>query len=329
MRNFLMQLLFLISFFVNSQEIFDYEKKINEPENYNFIEYEVLNTESKIALFGTLIAPKREYDKIVLIIPGSGRDTRHSHYYLAENLLKSNIAVFRFDERGIGKSEGEYSELASDLSKDLYYFLQKLQSIYSDKKIGIIGHSIGGIAALENSKSGLKCDYLILIETPVIKNGQFILNQLEEDYENSLPSKIRKNKSKEQVLVFLNDYFDLIAKNEAKNKIKKFIKDRGFNSKFIFLMEDDFLVEMLKMNLEKNVKSIQIPLLYLTGTSDKIINHTKEVALINSFNNSNCEVKIYDQLNHWLTKKGAKIGTSLYLMDQEPLNDIISWIEIK
>ena len=46
----------------------------------------------------------------------------------------------------------------------------------------------------------------MLIETPIIKNGAFILNQFKMDYVNSLPEKMRKGKTKNETLTFLEEY---------------------------------------------------------------------------------------------------------------------------
>ncbi len=44
-------------------------------------------------------------------------DSRHSHYLLTQELLKNNIAVFRYDERGVGKSDGKFSTVTYGISK--------------------------------------------------------------------------------------------------------------------------------------------------------------------------------------------------------------------
>lgn len=108
MKNTLLLITIFFSFSANSQNVFEYEKEINNNEDYDFKEINFLNHDDNITISGTLIEPKLDYDKIIIIVPGSGKDTRNSHYVLAEALLKNNIAVFRFDERGIGKSQGNY-----------------------------------------------------------------------------------------------------------------------------------------------------------------------------------------------------------------------------
>lgn len=323
-------IIFLIcAFLVNAQDIFKYEKEINDAELYDFEEMDFQNLDEKIKLSGTLIKPKLDFDKIVIIVPGSGKDTRHSHYILAEELLKKNIAVYRFDERGVGKSEGKYSELAKDLSNDLNFAFKDLQKKYSTKKIGIIGHSLGGVATLEIIEKKCNPDFIVFIETPVIKNGAFVMNQFKMNYENSLPQFMREGKTKEEILTFMEGYFEVIKNNtpnSLEKEAKKYIKDKGFNKRFIALLNDTFLMEMIALNLEETYKTTSIKSLYLTGTKDGIINHKEEVNLVESFKNPNIEIKIFEGLNHYLTDRNGAVGSSLYQMDKEPLKVIIDWI---
>jgi len=328
-----MRFLFIIfltlqSFAAISQEIFSYERKIDTLKLYNHQEYKFLNDADKINLSGTLIAPRTEYSKVAIIIPGSGKDTRYSHFILAEKLLEAGVAVFRFDERGAGKSEGKYSELASDLSMDLKYCYDGLLHELPDKKIGFIGHSLGGMAALQAVKNLCDPNFLVLIETPIIKNGSFILNQIEMDYDNALPEVIRKGKSKAEILTFLKSYFATISNNplEKRTYFKQYIKNKNFNSKFIALMDDMFLMEMLRISQEDILKGYSGPTLYVSGTKNKVINHLQEIELVASFKSPNIVIKTYEGLNHWLTDRNAVVGSSLYQMDEEPLREIIMWI---
>ncbi|CAM4298635.1 alpha/beta hydrolase [Flavobacterium terrigena] len=324
-------ILFICTFLVNAQDIFKYEKEINDTAQYDFEEIDFQNLDEKIKLSGTLIKPRLDFDKIVIIVPGSGKDTRNSHYILAEELLKNNIAVYRFDERGVGKSEGKYSELAKDLSNDLNCAFKDLQKKYSTKKIGVIGHSLGGVATLGIMEKKCNPDFVVFIESPVGKNGAFVLNQIEMNYETSLPQFMREGKTKEEVMAFLEGYFELVRnfnqKPTLEKEVKKYIKEKGFNKRFIALLNDAFLMEMVTVNLEDTIKNTTIKSLYLIGTLDKFINHKEETNTVESFKNSNIETKIFEGLNHYLTDRNGAVGSSLYQMDGEALKFIINWIK--
>ena len=43
--------------------------------------------------------------------------------------LKNNIGVYRFDERGVGKSEGKFTKSIDHLSYDLAYAIMHLKSL--------------------------------------------------------------------------------------------------------------------------------------------------------------------------------------------------------
>ena len=162
-----------------AQKSYDFGKEIQNAEQYNFEEINFIDSEDNTKLSGTLISPKTEYSKIVVIVPGSGNDTRNSHYILAEELLKNGIAVYRFDDRGVGKSGGEVNFSVDQIIKDLYYALDNIQKndSLSKKEIGVLGHSLGGIATIDAYQEGLKIDFLILMATPIEKFRKF--NQLQ------------------------------------------------------------------------------------------------------------------------------------------------------
>ena len=326
-------LFLLISLIGNAQNIFKYEKEIKHKKEYNFIEIEFFNSIDEIKLSGTLIEPKKDYDKIVVIIPGSTEDTRHSHFILAEELLKNGIAVYRFDERGIAKSEGSYTDSATKLSQDLSSLFKKLKISYKDKKIGFVGHSRGGMASLEMIQSGLNPAFLILIGTPVLKNGNYILNRIEKDIQNN-PSIIEKGKTEKESIELFRDMFKILADNsnsrDIKEQTKELLDKKGFNRKYLkFLkdfLSDDVFMELVRKDYETVIRNLSIPTLYFVGSDDAILNAKLESDYIKSFKNEFIEVKIFEDLNHYLTEKNAPVGTSLYKMDKAPLNKIISWI---
>jgi hypothetical protein len=140
------------------------EVKINRPQEpkppfpYKAEEVSYENTIQKIKLSGTLTLPdSRGQFPAVILITGSGPENRdeailgHKPFLvIADYLTRRGIAVLRVDDRGIGGSTGStMNSTTADFSTDVLAginFLKKRSDINSHK-IGLIGHSEGGIIA--------------------------------------------------------------------------------------------------------------------------------------------------------------------------------------
>lgn len=132
-----------------------------EPKKpYPYLEEEVFyeNKEAKITLAGTLTLPSKEGNfPVVLLITGSGPQDRNEtiaghrpFLVLTDYLTRQGIAVLRVDDRGVGRSTGDFSkatseDFASDVLTGIEYL--KTRKEINSKKIGLIGHSEGGVIA--------------------------------------------------------------------------------------------------------------------------------------------------------------------------------------
>jgi pimeloyl-ACP methyl ester carboxylesterase len=136
-------------------------KRPQEPKKpYPYHEEDVTfeNTSAKIKLAGTFTKPKEGGPfTAVVLVTGSGPQDRdesllgHKPFLvLADHLTRKGIAVLRFDDRGVGKSEGKHSTATSaDFATDAYAAVQylKTRNDVDAKRIGIAGHSEGGLIA--------------------------------------------------------------------------------------------------------------------------------------------------------------------------------------
>lgn len=136
-------------------------RRPQEPQKpYPYDEEEVAyeNTRAGIKLAGTLTLPRTEPPfPVVLLITGSGPQDRNETVFghrlflvLADYLTRRGVAVLRVDDRGVGGSTGNISQATSeDLSEDVLAgieYLKRREEI-DPRKIGLIGHSEGGIIA--------------------------------------------------------------------------------------------------------------------------------------------------------------------------------------
>src|SRR6185503_7106932 len=101
-------------------------------------------------LFGILHRPSHQMAPAVIIIHGFASHkvgTNRSWVLLAEALREAGIAVLRFDQRGFGDSEGDFSKLAiSDMLQDIQVALHYMRGLemIDKERIALFGSSFGG-----------------------------------------------------------------------------------------------------------------------------------------------------------------------------------------
>ncbi|MFK8138079.1 MAG: lysophospholipase [Bdellovibrionales bacterium] len=89
---------------------------------------------------------KSDADKIVVVTHGiSEHSEAYSHF--AKGMLSKNLDIYAWDLRGHGRSEGKRGVVASfdDYVEDLEIFVKYLKATYPNKKIFLLGHSMGGL----------------------------------------------------------------------------------------------------------------------------------------------------------------------------------------
>ena len=119
------------------------------------------NPTDKSKLGGTLTIPRssdaNKRHPAVLLITGSGPQDRdetifgHKPFFvIADRLTRDGFVVLRVDDRGVGKSTGKLKQATEELfATDVaagVAFLKK-QAEVDPKKVGLLGHSEGGIIA--------------------------------------------------------------------------------------------------------------------------------------------------------------------------------------
>lgn len=129
------------------------------PSPYRAVEVSYPNPQAKgVTLSGTLTVPDGAGAfPVVLLISGSGAQDRdetimaHKPFaVLADYLARRKIASLRFDDRGVGKSSGNFAtattdDFAGDVRAGVAFL--RGRSEVDAKRIGLIGHSEGGVIA--------------------------------------------------------------------------------------------------------------------------------------------------------------------------------------
>ena len=155
-------------------------------------EIEVFNERDSLTLAGTLRAPDSVGEfPLAIFISGSGPQDRFStmgkhrpFLRIANKLLEIGVATLYFDDRGTGQSSGH--RLANTMEAEMtdhQLIWDAVPEIVSDsaiqfESVGLIGHSLGGMIAMELSRTN-PIDFMVLLATHYEKGTEMMLKQKE------------------------------------------------------------------------------------------------------------------------------------------------------
>lgn len=111
---------------------------------------------------------------------------------VANDLVRRGIAVFRYDDRGVGKSTGEGEDIRL-LTQDVTCILNHLKKNPAIGKIGFCGHSLGAEVALHATADGAPADFLILLSAPFVTGKDIMMAQAQEMPDMYRSSKTQSN----------------------------------------------------------------------------------------------------------------------------------------
>jgi pimeloyl-ACP methyl ester carboxylesterase len=160
---------------------------------FPYEEHEVVfeNIPAGIQLAGTLTIPEGSGPFPVLVtISGSGSQDRNSTLFghkpfwvLSDYLARLGMAVLRYDDRGVGGStnaetEATTADLAGDVSAAVSFLLDHPD--IDPNRIGLIGHSEGGIIAPMVATEIENIALIVLLAGPGLPGSQILLDQNED-----------------------------------------------------------------------------------------------------------------------------------------------------
>jgi pimeloyl-ACP methyl ester carboxylesterase len=161
------------------------------PFPYRSQDIKFSNKKAGIELAGTLTIPEGDGPfPAVILITGSGTQNRdeeimgHKPFLvIADHLTRNGIAVLRYDDRGIGQSQGTPLNMTSaDFAGDAeaaFIYLRNRNDIDS-LWIGLAGHSEGGLIASIVASENPEIAFLISLAGPGVPGDQ-VMNRQNRD----------------------------------------------------------------------------------------------------------------------------------------------------
>jgi len=158
------------------------------PFPYEERQVEYVNPADGARLAGTLTVPPGDGPfPVVMLITGSGPQDRdetimgHKPFaVLAHHLTSAGVAVLRSDDRGTGKSTGSMEVSSDVLAADVLAGIEmlKTQDKIDEERIGLIGHSEGGIIAPMVAAESPDVDFIVLLAAPAFPGRDIMIRQL-------------------------------------------------------------------------------------------------------------------------------------------------------
>ncbi len=242
-----------------------------------------------------------ENPRAVLLICHGLCEHLNRYDYLTEKLNEKSISVYRYDQRGHGKSKGKdvYFNDYKEMAKDANFFFEMAERENPNKDIFVLGHSMGGeTAALFTTIYPRKAKGVILSGALTRYNAKLfpveLLDAADEFYfENALGDGVCSDES--VVQKYIAD--PLVRKLISVKLVKEVIKGTEF--------------------LKRNAKEFIAPTLILHGADDGLVSEKDSRDLFGEISSKDKGLIIYPKLFHEILNEPVK---------DKIIAEIIEWI---
>lgn len=326
-----------------------------KPYPYSSEEVTFENSKAGITLAGTLTLPKKEgLFPVVILVSGSGPQNRdeellgHKPFLvLSDYLTRNGIAVLRYDDRGVGASKGVFStgttaDFSSDAAAAVTYLSTRKD--INQKKIGIVGHSEGGIIApivASTSKNvafivllagtGLQGDVLLLLQKALIERAEGVTEAQIEEGQNinkGAFTLVKKATTTEQLKTDLALYF--------KQNMKGALDNENLQSQ-VDQITSNWMQYFIKFDPTTALKKVKCPVLAINGAKDLQVppaeNLTAIKAALTKGGNKKVTTIILPNLNHLFqectTGAPSEYATIEQTFSPSAMDTVLKWIQLQ
>lgn len=250
----------------------------------------------------------KEPKAVIIIVHGFAEHLgRYEH--VKDKLYESGFAVYRYDLRGHGLTEGEkgYIDSFVEFIEDTDQLVNLVKSDLPRLPIYMLGHSMGGLITFSY---GLKYNEKL--------KGQIL--------SGAAIKRVPKVEGIKGGLIQLLNFFvpKMRVKNELSEDIctdKKVVEDYDNDELILKDATLNFYAQFLLKGtkfVKNNIQNYNYPCLIIHGEKDKIVPKESSIYMYNNISSKDKEIKIYEGLYHEIMNEVEK---------DMIVRDIINWIE--
>ena len=307
--------------------------------------------EAGVNLAGTLTWPRGPGPfKTVVLITGSGPQNRNEELLnhrpflvLTDALARANIAVLRYDDRGVGESTGDFEaattfDFVADARGAVRYL--RSQTEFEVGQIGLVGHSEGGLIAPLAAEGTPDVGFLVLLAGPGV-DGRTVLVSQSRAIGAANGANAAELDAREALEQELYDCFGdpTDALSTLDTCLREQLQNAGVAGEelasTLARLETPWMRQFVVYDPAPVLRRTQLPVLALNGSLDlQVLASLNVPALEQAFReggNANTAVEELPGLNHLFqhasTGSPEEYGTIHETMAQEVLTKIGDWIE--
>lgn len=287
------------------------------PFDYRIEEVRFTNAKEGNTLTGTLTIPEGDGSfPAMVLVSGSGQQNRDEElmnhrpfWVIADYLTRNGIAVLRYDDRGVGGSEGEVLNATSmDFSYDAeaaFDYLRSRKEINA-VQIGILGHSEGGIINFMVSARRPEVAFLVSLAGSAVDGIQLLKAQQ--------AAILRASGMTEEAIQFSGNanaqMFDIIAASsdriEADSLLRQLLKGWGYSEELteqtVGELASPWMYYFLKYDPTEAIVKTNCPALLLNGSKDLQVVASQNLPayekIISEYGKANMTLHEMPDLNH-------------------------------
>jgi pimeloyl-ACP methyl ester carboxylesterase len=315
------------------------------------------NKGAGVTLAGTLtLPPGKGAFPVVILITGSGPQNRdeellgHKPFLvIADALTRRGVAVLRYDDRGTAQSTGDFAkatsaDFATDVEAAVAYL--KTRKEISAHRIGLIGHSEGGLIAPMVAARSKDIRFIVLLAGPGLRGEEVLLSQQQliaqaaGAWARQAQDMVEVNRGAMDIVV--RDSLRLEHRDTLRQELEAYFKQKeaefpvlqGKTGSAIAQLTSPWMGYFLAYDPAPALEQVHCPVLAMAGAKDLQVAPEENLVAIGRAmekgGNKHFEVKEFPDLNHLFQECGTGLPGEYSAIGQTfapvALEFMVNWV---